>query len=70
LVYWYRNKYNLPPNSPLLDGLTIEDVEIEFWAHQYYNNPKMDLVEDDDWDADEILAQIESGEWESVIHEQ
>ena len=72
-MFWFRRKYNLPPGHPLLLRLTLQEIETEYWAHHYYDNPSAESAEDDDWDADELLRAIEDGsldldgEWEDVI---
>ena len=74
LVFWFRRKYSLPPGHPLLLRLTPQEIEADYWAHHYYDNPAAESAEDDDWDADELLRSIEDGsldlssEWEDVIN--
>lgn len=44
---------------------------MEYWAHHYYDNPSQDEVEDDDFDLDAVLEEIErtadnADDWEEV----
>lgn len=68
LVFWFRRKYNLPPNSPVVLDLTLEEIEAEYWAHRFYENPPSESGEDDDWDAEKIMDAMESDDWEDVIN--
>ena len=49
--------------------MTPEEVEAEFWAHHYFDNASSgEEFEDDDFDLDAILGELEGGdEWEDVI---
>jgi hypothetical protein len=68
-LFWFRRKYNLPPNDPRLLSLTLEDIHTEYWAHQFFEKPNMQHDEDDDWDTEEILTALETGNWEDVIND-
>lgn len=59
----------MSPRDPRFLELTPEEVGAEFWAHHYYENAgNGEEFEDDDFDLDAILNNLESGgEWESVI---
>lgn len=54
--------------------LTLQEIEADYWAHHYYDNPAAESAEDDDWNTDDMLRAIEDGsfnledEWEDVIH--
>lgn len=61
LVFWFRQHYRLPPNHPSLDELTLEDIEAEFWAHRYYENPTADEVVDEDFDLEAVMREAEAG---------
>mgnify|MGYP000090017941 FL=1 len=55
--FWFRRKYNLPPNSPLFLSLTDEEVLTDFFAHYYADNPNAEQESvDDDFDMDAELA--------------
>lgn len=58
--FWFRKKYNLPPNDPRYLELTREQIAAEYWAHQYADKGIQDEVEDDDFDAAAELARIEA----------
>ena len=34
--FWFRQKYNLPPKDPRFLQMTEEEIQIEFWACQFY----------------------------------
>lgn len=63
---WFRRRFNLPPNDTRYLALTDEEIETEYWAHRYADNPVTDAAEDDDFDLDEILAQAGDDDWEEV----
>lgn len=52
----------------MLDGLTLEEIETEFWAHRFFDAPPSESTEDDDWDTEKLLEAAESGNWEDVIN--
>lgn len=65
--FWFRRKYNLPPNDPRYLDLTAEQIETEYWAHQYADKGVQDEVEDDDFDMAAEVARIEAeGEAEAA----
>ena len=65
MAFWVRRKLSLAPNDPLYLGLTDADIETEYWAHRYYEDPKLALAtRDDNFDADEIEQEVLSGDWE------
>jgi hypothetical protein len=62
--FWYRQKYNLPPNSPLFLEITPEEIEAEWWAYHYEENKSGIEFDDDDENAHvDYLAQAER-DWE------
>lgn len=71
-AFWFRRKYNLPPNDPRFLELTPEDVEAEYWAHYYAENSgKGEEYEDDDLDVAAIMESLAAGsadDWEEVIN--
>lgn len=79
--FWYRRKYNLPPNDPRYLEMTTEQIAAEYWAYQYAEKGIQDEVEDEDFDMAAELARIEAEgeaelanippeEWELVDLEQ
>lgn len=60
ISFWFRRKYNLPPNDPRFLDLTLEQIETEYWAWHYFEQPPGEEFDDDEFDEDEILAQIEA----------
>ncbi len=71
---WYRRRFNLPPNDPRFLALTPLEILTEYHAHRYddlYSQGKLDsLVEDDDFDLDSVLDDMEADDrWEDLINE-
>ena len=67
LRFWFRKKYNLPPNDPRFLALTDEEIETEYWTYYYEENP--DVEEFDDPNYAEKMANLESldmSEWEDI----
>lgn len=68
--FWFRRKYNLPPNDPCYLSLTQQEIIAEYWAHHYAENGATEEIEDDGFDLQEELARIarEAGDddWEEV----
>ncbi len=67
--FWFRRKYNLPPNDPRYLDLSTIDLMSEYWAHYYADNGDKGEVEDEDFDLDEVLKAMEqddSDDWEEV----
>jgi hypothetical protein len=56
--FWFRRKYNLPPNDPRYLSLTEQEISEEYWAYHYAENGTVEEVEDDDFDADEEIRRI------------
>lgn len=67
LAFWFRRKFNLPPNDPRFLTMTPEAIDAEWWAHHFAERPH-DVIEDEDEDFDSaaVLAAIEAGEWEDI----
>jgi hypothetical protein len=58
-AFWYRQRYNLPPNSPLFLTITPEEIEAEWWAvHYEQNTTGMEFDDDDEGAADAYLQTI------------
>ena len=66
-LYWFRDRYKMPPNDPRYLALTGEEIEADYWAWHYFNNPKADSFESDEWDSDALLEAMASDDWEQVI---
>jgi hypothetical protein len=71
MAYWFRQHYKLSPRDPLFLALTPEQVETEYWAHQFFNKPPgVEEFENEDFDKDAVLAAVESDEdWEDLIND-
>jgi hypothetical protein len=76
LAFWFRRQYSLAPTDPRFLDATIEDIETDYWAHYYANNPAKEELEDDDFDLEAELrdAEQQSGgddpdDWETVIEQ-
>lgn len=65
--FWLRRKYNLLPTDPRFLALTKVEIETEYWAHYYADNPGKEHDEDPDFDADAIEAAMEDDDaWEEL----
>ena len=55
-------------------ALTVEEIETEYWAHHYLETPSKEEVEDEDFDLEAELANLErgaeGGEWETLISDE
>lgn len=60
ISFWFRRKYNLPPNDPRFLDLTLEQIEAEYWAWHYFEQPPGEEFDDEDFDEEEIMAGIEA----------
>lgn len=60
ISFWFRRKYNLPPNDPRFLDLTLEQIETEYWAWHYHEQPPGEEFDDEDFDEEEIMAGIEA----------
>lgn len=69
MEFWFRQKYNLPPTDPRFLDATIEEMLIDHWACHYKANPAAEEVEDEEFDQEAILRQMEENPdgWEEVI---
>ena len=68
--FWFRRKFVLSPRDPRFLELTPEEVEAEYWAWHYADSDSTEEYEDDDFDAESILASLNNeDEWEPVIDE-
>jgi len=64
----------LSPLDPRFLELTSEDVEAEFWAYYYVDKPPGEEFEDDDFDIQAIMDDLNGGdinddEWEELIND-
>jgi hypothetical protein len=68
MAFWFRRQYSLAPTDPRFLDATIEDIETDYWAHHYAQNPTSEEVEDDDFDADEFVrdALKNPDDWEEI----
>lgn len=66
-AFWFRRRYNLPPLDPRFLAMTPEDVEAEYWAYYYLDNPPGDEYEDESFDADLASLMDDPAQWESLI---
>ena len=57
----------MPPNDPRYLALTAEEIEADYWAWHYFNNPKSDSFESDEWDSNALLEAMDGDEWEKII---
>lgn len=64
--FWFRRRYNLPPNDPRVLALTLEEIQTEFWAHHYFENPAKEEALDEDFDL-QALSSADDDEWETLI---
>ena len=83
MQWWYRDRYRLTPNDPLFLGLTLEDLELEYWTAYYAAQAARGANisfddEDENYNLDAILADLEQQEtamdsdqdsWETIIDE-
>ena len=60
LAFWFRRKHNLAPTDPRFLEATREQIETEYWAHWYADNPAKIEDSDDDFDKAAELARIEA----------
>lgn len=63
---WFRNKYSLPPTDPRFLDATLDQIEAEYWAFYYKENPAGKEVEDEDFDVDAEIAAMGKNDWEEV----
>lgn len=46
-----------------------DDIEADYWAHHFAENPATDSGEDEEYDTDKLIDAMETGEWEELINE-
>ncbi len=58
----------MPPTDPRFLNATPEEMETDYWAHYYTENPNaLNVVSDDpDFDMEAIASKIEAGDWEDI----
>lgn len=66
MEFWFRRQFNLPPTDPRFLSATLDDIETEYWAHYYRENPPGKEVEDDDFDLEAEIAAMNEDDWEEV----
>ena len=76
IEFWYRQKYKLTKSDPRFLDATLEEMNADYWAHYYFDNPKAkDEIEDEDFNLEDELQKIEDedslddadvDDWESV----
>ncbi|WP_161548784.1 hypothetical protein [Pseudomonas sp. Q1] len=59
ISFWFRRKYLLSPIDPRFLDLTLEQMEAEYWAYHYFEQPPGEEFDDDEFDEESILAEIE-----------
>lgn len=65
--YWFRQKYNLPPTDPRFLSMGRVEIEIEFWAEQFFK--KIQKGQDptvDEFDTDFVDEALEKWEKEDT----
>ena len=60
MTFWFRHKYKLAPTDPRFLDMTMAQIETEYWAYHYLENPASEEIEDEDFDEDGYLAEIEA----------
>lgn len=68
MTFWFRRKYNLAPTDQRFLDATIEDIETDYWAHYYAENPQSEEAEDNDFDPDEYVRNAVNNpdDWEDI----
>lgn len=59
LEFWFRRKFNLAPTDQRFLDATIEQIEAEYWAHTYFDKPPGEEIEDDDFDLEQVMREME-----------
>lgn len=73
--FWFRRKFNLPPHDPRFLAMTQDDLESEFWAHHFAENPHEKEVVDEEFDLAAELADADAmaedlpDDFEDVAHD-
>lgn len=60
MAFAFRRRYNLPPTDPRFLDATVEEVVIDYFAHQFAENPTQSFAEDESFDPDAVAAQWEA----------
>ena len=66
---WYRRRYNLPPTDPRFLDASSEEIQLDYWTQHYAEHPNDIEDEDDDFDLEQIKADMEANpdDWEDVL---
>lgn len=67
--FWFRRKYNLPPNDPRFMSMTLEDIQIEYWAHHFYDKPDSEFeafTDDYDAEVERMISEADPDDLEDV----
>lgn len=67
MEFWFRRKYSLAPTDQRFLEATVEEMQTDFWAHHYFDNPPKDEVEDDDFD---LQAELEDANRLAALEQQ
>lgn len=59
LEYWFRNKYQLSPQDPRYLQMSVEEIEIEFWAHIYHEKLSRGMKPDEILQSDNATADFD-----------
>lgn len=54
--FWFRRHYKLPPLDDRYLAMTPEDIETEFWAHRFVENPNEQEVVDEEFSLEDEIA--------------
>jgi hypothetical protein len=54
-------KYSLPPTDPRFLNATIDEIMADFFMHQHMENGGKEVVEDDEYDQEAMLARLDAG---------
>ena len=58
----------MPPNDPRFLSITQDEIEAEFWAHHYVNNPPAEAIPEDEEEYERrVKHMLESDDWEEVV---
>jgi len=68
MEFWFRRHYNLAPTDPRFLDLTSEQLQVEYWAWHYHLNPPSEEFEDEEFNRDAILKDMEENpdNWDPV----
>lgn len=66
MAFWFRKTYGLPPNDPRFLSLTQNEIEIEYWAHRYHDNPNQQVFDDPDFDEEAIINEFSDEDFEDI----